>query len=179
MKISYAFSLLILILVMFLSACSNQVAPESTASEITTAQQEVETPSSGTMTENPTADQSDSIETLVSGPTSPEARKDVVEMTEKELVEAVADYHYLVDIYASSVSFGDGLDGLAKHCPAFAELKSRENWQAALEQYGNELIEQYKQTPRSDGRTEFVSSALTDIIQYVTGKWSEQDPSGK
>ena len=63
---------------------------------------------------------------------------------------------------------------MARHCPAFAELKTRENWQAALEQYGNELIEQYKQTPRSDGRTEFVSGVLTDIIQYVTGEQPEE-----
>ena len=51
---------------------------------------------------------------------------DLKKMSDQELVSAIADYPYLVDIYAYD-SIGEGIDKLAENCDAYAELISRES----------------------------------------------------
>ena len=114
----------------------------------------------------------DKIEEFFRDPSSEETKepaKSYADMTVRELVEAVADYRHLVDIYAAS-DLAAGLEDLKEECGAYAELVTRENWREALEEYGTELIEQYKQTPREDGRTGFVSQTLQEIIDFVNGR---------
>ena len=106
-----------------------------------------------------------------------ETGKSYADMTLRELVEAVADYRHLIDIYAAS-DFAAGLEDLKEECGAYAELVTRENWREALEEYGTELIEEYKETPREDGRTNFVSQTLQEIIDFVNGRTHTESAPG-
>ena len=98
-------------------------------------------------------------------------------MSEKELVEELTNYRHLIDIYAAP-DFAAGLADLEKQCGAYAELVTRENWRELLKQYGTELIEGYKENPREDGRTDFVSIALQEIIDFVNGQGSDSPFNG-
>ena len=102
---------------------------------------------------------------------------DYASMSEKELVEELTNYRHLIDIYAAP-DFAAGLADLEKQCGAYAELVSRENWRELLKQYGTELIEGYKENPREDGRTDFVSIALQEIIDFVNGQGSDSPFNG-
>ncbi len=86
-------------------------------------------------------------------------------MSDRQLVYAIADYPYLVNMYLSD-SMEKGFNSLSETCSALKELMSRESGVESLNTYGNEIISLYKTTPRVDGQTEFVSNALKDLISY-------------
>ncbi len=86
-------------------------------------------------------------------------------MTDRQLVYAIADYPYLVDIYLYN-SFEEGLTNFKKNCSAYCELMERLSGIESLKTYSEEIIESYKITPRLDGQTDFVANALNDIIEY-------------
>ena len=98
-------------------------------------------------------------------------------MSEKELVEELTNYRHLIDLYAAP-DFAAGLAELEKQCGAYAELVKRKNWRELLTQYGTELIEGYQENPREDGRTDFVSGVLQEIIDFVNGQGSDPQFNG-
>ncbi|MBQ6292633.1 MAG: hypothetical protein IJK77_01995 [Lachnospiraceae bacterium] len=57
-------------------------------------------------------------------------------MSNKQLVEAIADYPYLIDIYFFD-SIKEGLEVLADECCAYRELIQRPDYQRSLEVYGD------------------------------------------
>ncbi len=87
-------------------------------------------------------------------------------MSDEQLVHAVADFPYLVDIYVFD-SIETGLDELKKTCDAYRELSGRDSFVPSMTKYGTALIEYYTEFPRSDGRTDFVITALKDIIDAI------------
>jgi hypothetical protein len=89
------------------------------------------------------------------------------EFTDEQLVHAIADYPYLVDIYAYE-SMEEGLQIFSEYCSAYSELLKRDNGYEAFVKYGNELVASYKNNPREDGRTDFVSMAILDIIDTLS-----------
>lgn len=90
-------------------------------------------------------------------------------MSGSMLVEAIADYPYLVDVVLSG-TLEEGLEDLADHCSAYAELITRENYQAIFTQNAGKLIEYYADNPRSDGQTEAVIGLLQEMIRYYQTK---------
>lgn len=84
-------------------------------------------------------------------------------MTDEQLVRSIADYPYLVDIYLYD-TMEQGLKSFAKTCDAYGELMARVNGKESMEKYGRMLIAEMKETSREDGRTEFVTAALEDMI---------------
>lgn len=90
-------------------------------------------------------------------------------MSDSMLVEAIADYPYLVDVLLSG-TLEEGLADLADHCSAYAELITRENYQAVFTQNAGKLIEYYADNPRSDGQTEAVTGLLQEMIRYYQTK---------
>lgn len=95
-------------------------------------------------------------------------------MSDEQLVQEIADYPYLIDIYAYD-SMEEGLKIFSENCDAFSELMSREGGVQSFEKYANELIESYDIKCREDGRTDFVKVALADIIEYYE---SENETDG-
>ena len=100
------------------------------------------------------------------------------QMNEKQLIEAIADFPYLVDIYVFD-TIEDGLEHFKNTCSAYAELITRNNYQSSLNLYANELIDYYKENPRCDGRTEFVCEALRDLIQTVNSENCDMNRSSE
>lgn len=93
-------------------------------------------------------------------------------MTDEQLVQAIADYPYLIDIYVCG-TLEEGLTEFYKNCDAYAELMSRETGIESYLIYSKKLIAGYNENPRPDGRTEFVINALEDIAQYFENvEWS-------
>ncbi len=90
-------------------------------------------------------------------------------MSGSMLVEAIADYPYLVDVLLSG-TLEEGLADLADHCSAYAELITRENYQEVFTQNAGKLIEYYADNPRSDGQTEAVTGLLQEMIRYYQTK---------
>lgn len=87
-------------------------------------------------------------------------------MSSEELVRAVGDFPYLVDIYVYD-SLDTGIEMLKKNCDAFSELMLRKDGKAAMEKYGSKIIKELECYPRKDGRSEFVAIALEDIIEAL------------
>ena len=91
------------------------------------------------------------------------------QMDDSVLVEAIADYPYVVDVMLAG-TVEEGLAGLADHCSAYAELITRENYQAVFTENAGMLIEYYANNPRSNGQTETVIGILQDMIRYYQAK---------
>ena len=89
------------------------------------------------------------------------------EMTDRQLVQAVADFAYLVDIYVCD-TMQEGLRSFRVTCDAFDVLMKRENGVESFLTYSRMLIDEMKENPRADGRTEFVAQALMDICEQLT-----------
>ena len=87
-------------------------------------------------------------------------------MSDQELVSAIADYPYLVDIYAYD-SIGEGIDKLAENCDAYAELISRESGKNSMLKYGEQIVNNSNFDSSRAGREEFVSYAIKDIMEYL------------
>lgn len=87
-------------------------------------------------------------------------------MTDKQLVYAIADYPYLIDIYVCG-TISEGLEKFKEQCSAYNELINRNGGVEKLIEYGSKIIDEYKEYPRADGRTEFVVLALQDMIDCL------------
>ena len=88
------------------------------------------------------------------------------EMSDEELVRAIADYPYLIDIYVCD-TMDEGLKQFGETCNAFCVLMKRQSGAEAFIKYSKIIINEMKEKPRSDGRTEFVSIALSDISKQL------------
>lgn len=88
------------------------------------------------------------------------------EMSDEELVKAIADCPYLVDIYAYD-TMKEGLLQFQETCDAYRELMGRENGKKSFITYSQVLIDEMNERPREDDRTEFVSLALSDIARQL------------
>lgn len=91
------------------------------------------------------------------------------QMSDSELVEAIADYPYLGDVWLVG-TMEEGLAAFANDCSAYAELITRKNYQKIFTQNAGKLIEYYAKNPRSDGQTEAVTAMLQDMINYFQKK---------
>lgn len=92
--------------------------------------------------------------------------KELNQMTDEQLVRAIADYPYLVDIYVCD-DLSDGLEQFEETCDAFGQLMKRENGVENFIKYSQNIISEMKEKPREDGRTEFVVLALSDIMSQL------------
>ena len=105
--------------------------------------------------------------------------KDTLEgMTDEELVYAIADFPYLIDIYVFD-SLEAGLESFKETCDAYGELSKRDSFVESMVRYGSDLIALYNIEPRRDGRSAFVSSALVDIINSIINSNSQNNKSSR
>ncbi len=91
------------------------------------------------------------------------------QMSDSTLVEAIADYPYLVDISLVG-TMEEGLTAFASSCSAYAELLKRENYQEVFVKNAGDLLDYYAKNPRSDGQTEAVCDLLQEMIKYYQTK---------
>lgn len=95
-------------------------------------------------------------------------------MSDQQLVRAIADYPYLVDIYAYD-SIGEGIEKLSENCDAFAELMSRNSGEKSMFKYGKQIVEKSEVNAFGEARGEFVSYAIDDILEYLEGNHALND----
>lgn len=89
-------------------------------------------------------------------------------MSDKQLVYAIAEYPYLVDLYAYDFS-KEGIDTFSKECSAYAELSKRTSFKESLTEYGKKVIEECS-LRSEDSHSRFVSGAMQDLIDFACGK---------
>lgn len=92
----------------------------------------------------------------------------IEKMTDEQLVRAIADYPYLVDIYIGD-TMSEGLEQFKGTCDAYNELMKREGGAESFVKYSQNVISEMKDNPREDGRTVFVTQALEDIVEELKG----------
>ena len=63
------------------------------------------------------------------------------QMTDEQLVHAVADYPYIGDYATNNFSIEAGIKGLRNRCDALNELLNRPNGLQSLQKYGTELVQ--------------------------------------
>jgi len=95
-------------------------------------------------------------------------------MTDEMLVQAIADYPYLVDIYLYGESVADGIEVARTYFSALDELLSRQTAAEALSTFGVNVADAHitsYQTDAEDGdyRGLFVAQAILDILNEVVG----------
>jgi len=83
-------------------------------------------------------------------------------MTDKALIQAIADYPLLIDLYVMG-TVEDGLGVLEKQCSAYKELLSRESARGSLLTDGIALMKSLVQ----DEKNLFKVGALYDIIKTL------------
>lgn len=91
-------------------------------------------------------------------------------MTDDALVQAVADFPYVGDIYAYGDSISDGIDHVASYCSALSELLSRKSYFEALEHYRTKIVNPAISTAsNSEGydRNLFIAYTMLDIINTI------------
>lgn len=94
----------------------------------------------------------------------------LAEMTDEQLIQAIADYPYLVDIYAYGDSVEDGIAVARKYFSALDELLSRDTGVDSLATYGVQLANskykayQVSSTENADVDL-FTSKALMNILK--------------
>ncbi len=90
------------------------------------------------------------------------------EMTDEELVQAIASYPYLVDIYLYGDSVEDGIAVARGYFSALDELLSRQTAAVAFIDYGIDLANGYYTTYSAvrcnNSRGLFVANALLDLM---------------
>lgn len=96
-------------------------------------------------------------------------------MSDEQLIQAIADYPYLVDIYVYGSSAAEGIETASGYFSALKELLSRDSAKESLLSGGVELACAYLASgyaADADGAADhrvFVSGALMDIVNYVNG----------
>lgn len=93
----------------------------------------------------------------------------LAEMTDEQLIRAIADYPYLVDIYAYGDSVEEGIAVTRTYCSALDELLSRDTGTDSLATYGVQLANYkyslYQNATRDrDNNDLFEARALMDIL---------------
>lgn len=95
------------------------------------------------------------------------------DMTDEELIRAMADYPFLIDLHVYGKSTGESIETLRGYCSALDALLSRQSAVAALNDYGRKLADAYGRAAESDseetGHYEVVEMLLNEIIDYVCG----------
>lgn len=94
-------------------------------------------------------------------------------MTDEELVNAIASYPYLIDIYCYGEKVIDGIEVSRSYFSALDELLSRETGTQSLAEFGvkkaNNYYTNYSTRGSDDGlRDLFVANALMDILNAQT-----------
>lgn len=87
-------------------------------------------------------------------------------MNDKQLVTAIADYPYLIDIYAYD-SIDMGIEKLAENCDAFKELMNRKTGKSSMIKYGKQIVNKANVTSSNEGRDAFITIALNDIVEHL------------
>lgn len=93
-------------------------------------------------------------------------------MTDEALVNAIAEYPYLIDIYLYGDSVADGIEVSRRYFSALDELLSRETVSESLTKYGLTTANSYYAaynlaTEEQDNHDLFVGNAILDIFEYV------------
>lgn len=93
-------------------------------------------------------------------------------MTDEALVNAIAEYPYLIDIYLYGSSVADGIEVSRSYFSALDELLSRNTASESLTKYGLTIANNYyasynRSSAERDSHDLFVGSALLDIYEYV------------
>ena len=93
-------------------------------------------------------------------------------MTDEMLIQAIADYPYLVDIYLYGESVADGIDVARTYFSALDELLSRDTAAEALSTYGLNVAATHIASYQTDAEAGdyqdlFVARAVLDILNEV------------
>lgn len=95
------------------------------------------------------------------------------EMTDEELIRALADYPFLIDLHVYGKSTGESIETMRGYCSALDELLSRETAVESLNDYGRKLSDAYgraaKENDENAGHYEVVEMLLNEIIDCVCG----------
>lgn len=87
-------------------------------------------------------------------------------MTDEQVVRAVIDYPYILDIYV----YGDletGLRTVSKYCDALRELQTRENWKEVFCEYATIFANEYRENPEILTPGRYI--VLAELIYYYSG----------
>jgi hypothetical protein len=88
------------------------------------------------------------------------------EMTDEQLIRAIADYPYIGDIHLYGISVFDGIEQVKEYCDALKELLSRPNYQDALKLYGPPIIEQFeKGSDLEKGKADSIRDLIDTLCQ--------------
>lgn len=161
--------LVLLILGVFLCGCTPALSVEPTMDvlEETVPLVHYEYPIGSSSTEWPEMTVSEKVEALKIPQEKLEA------MTDEELIRALADYPFLVDIGVYGKSTEESIETVREYCSALDELLSRETAAASLDDYGRKLADAYGRAADEDsedsGHYEVVESLLNEIIESVCG----------
>lgn len=94
-------------------------------------------------------------------------------MTDEELIRALADYPYLINLGVYGKSTEESIETVRGYCSALDELLSRETAAESLDDYGRKLAQAYGRAAEEDsvdsGHYEVVESLLNEIIGSVCG----------
>lgn len=89
-------------------------------------------------------------------------------MSNDELIEALAAYPYLVDLYVYGSSVHDGVEVLKTYCSALNELLKRDPELSSLGDYLSANSTAYPPSTDSEDTFNFEYNALTDIFMAVS-----------
>ena len=87
------------------------------------------------------------------------------DMTDCQLIYAVADYPYLCDIYVYGLTVAEGVEQLQEYCSALGELLKRPGYQETLIREGTKLINEFIAEDRED-RT-IIAYEMRDLIDAL------------
>lgn len=95
-------------------------------------------------------------------------------MTDEALVQAIADFPYIGDIYAYGNSTSDGVATVATYCSALNELLSRKTGIQTLELYCSEIIDSTLSTASVESgydRETFIGYVMLDILDTISSNY--------
>ena len=94
-------------------------------------------------------------------------------LTDEELIRALADYPFLIDLHVYEKSTGESIETMRGYCSALDELLSRDTAVEALDGYGRMLADAYGRAAETEsenaGHYEVVEMLLNEIIYCVCG----------
>lgn len=95
-------------------------------------------------------------------------------MTDEAVIQAVADYPYLIDLYVYG-TFEDGLRTCRSYFSALDELMNRQSARDALATYGLQIAEaaaERASLDSEDSHSGFVMDTMQDLINYLCDDFS-------
>ena len=94
-------------------------------------------------------------------------------MTDEELIQALADYPFLIDLNVYGKSTEESIETMRGYCSALGELLSRNTAVDSLDGYGRKLADAYGRAAEEDGENagyyEVVELLMNEIIDCVCG----------